>query len=378
MTLTTQTDSTTKPRELYIAFELSGKSWKLASSDGRPKPRFKTVDARALDQVFAEVQRAKQRFHLDPKVPVRTCYEAGRDGFWLHRALGECGIQNVVVDSASIEVNRRARRAKTDRLDARKLLTMLMRYQAGERDVWRTVRVPTASQEDARIPHRELGRMKQERTRLRNRARALLVAHGIRPERLTACLKQIERVRMWNNKPLPTHIRNELQRLFARLELVATQIKDFEAERQKAIKTGTDDCSRKARTLQMLKGIGWKSSSLLVYEFFGWRKFRNRKQVASLAGLTGTPYASGGSRREQGISKAGNKRVRTTMIELSWLWLRYQPQSAFSRWFNERYGSASSRIRRSGVVALARKLLIGLWRFLEHGVVPEGAILKVA
>ena len=300
-----------------------------------------------------------------------SCYEAGRDGFWLHRWLIAHGIDNIVVDSASIEVNRRARRVKTDRLDGDKLLAMLIRYGAGERRVWSVVRVPTAEQEDARRAHRELGRLGQERIAHINRIRALLVLNNRRVKYVGGRLWQ----RWWTGhaQELAPQVRAEIERESARLLLVKKQMDTIEAAQREAVAAGTEP---QVAGLAQLRGIGISSGWVLVKELFGWRGFRNRREVAGCLGLTPSPYASGESETEQGISKAGNRRVRTLMVELAWSWLRYQPQSELSQWFNRRFAGGGKRLRRIGIVALARRLAIALWRYLEHGLIPQGAQLK--
>jgi transposase len=302
---------------------------------------------------------------------VHSCYEAGRDGFWLHRWLIDQGVDNIVVDSASIEVNRRARRAKTDRLDGDKLLAMLLRYAAGERRVWSVVRVPTPEQEDARRVHRELGRLVQERTAHISRIRALLVLHNLRVKYVGGRLWQ----RWWTGhaRELPPRVRAEIERESKRLSLVQEQICTIEAEQRQAVGANTEP---QVAGLAQLRGIGVGSGWVLAKELFGWRHFRNRREVAGCLGLAPSPYASGESQTEQGISKAGNRRVRNLMVELAWSWLRYQPQSELSQWFNRRFAGGGKRMRRIGIVALARRLAIALWRYLQDGLIPQGAQLK--
>jgi transposase len=361
---------------LCVAFELSNSSWKLACSDGN-KLRHVTVPAGDLDQVQRALIRAKRHFGIGGKMHTVSCYEAGRDGFWLHRYLHSCGIDNVVVDSASLEVNRRLRRAKTDRVDAGKLLSMLVRYHGGEKHLWRMVRVPSRDDEDARHLHRELEALKRERTRYRNRIHGILIQQGLRIRNPSTKKfdKQLDLMRTWDGRELPAEMKVRLARVHERLRLVEDQISTLVKERTQRLKTETAKMTQVAQLLR-LPGIGPVSSWTFVMEFFGWRRFRNRREVAALAGLTPTPYDSGKRLREQGISKAGNRRVRTLAIEIAWAWLRYQPQSKLSRWFLERFAGGGSRMRRIGIVALARRLLIDLWRFLEYGVIPEGAQVR--
>jgi transposase len=364
-------------RVLYMAMELSNKRWKLVFGEGE-KRRHVTVEAGCRVELSEAIGKAKERFHLPADVRMVSCYEAGRDGFWLHRYLLGMGIENQVVDSSSIETNRRARRAKTDRLDGDKLLNMLIRYCAGEKGVWSVVRVPSVEDEDARRLHREMERLKKERTAHRNRVRSLLVAQGLQVEPNGEFLKRLEGLRLWDGRPLPAELKGELGREYTRLSVVEEQLRALEETRSERLKHAMSPALQQVVQLMELRAIGPVSAWVLVLEFFSWRGLRNRREVAALAGLTGTPYASGESWRDQGISKAGNPRVRTRMIEIAWLWLRYQPDSALSQWFKARFASGGPRMRRVGIVALARRLLIALWRYLEEGLLPEGAELKAA
>ena len=356
---------------LYMAFELGEENWKLAMSDGVRAASHYALRAGDTAVLLECIDKAKARCGLAAEARLHSGYEAGRDGFWLHRWLIERGIDNVVVDSASIEVNRRARRVKTDRLDAEKLLGMLIRYHAGERRVWSVLRVPTAAQEDARRVHRELGRLGHERTAHINRIRALLVLDNLRVKYVGGRLWQ----RWWNAHAgeLRPGVRAEIERESVRLSLVKAQMRTIEAEQRKALEGESEP---QVTRLAQLRGIGMSSGWVLVKELFGWRSFRNRREVAGCLGLTPSPYASGQSETEQGISKAGNRRVRTLMVELAWSWLRYQPESGLSQWFNRRFAGGGKRMRRIGIVALARRLAIALWRYLEDGLIPEGAALK--
>ena len=362
---------TTIVGRLYVAFELGDKSWKLSLGDGVRAPSRCTVAAGDATAVLMAIAKAKARCHLAADAPVRSCYEAGRDGFWLHRWLSDQGIVNLVVDPASIEVNRRARRAKTDRLDSDKLLSMLMRYYGGERRVWAIARIPTPEQEDERRVHRELGRLRQERTAHSNRIRSLLVLHNLRVERIGGRAW----ARWWAQQAgqLLPGLRAEIAREFERLSLVAGQIRTLETLQDHQVRSGAQPA---IAVLSRLAGIGTGSAWTLVKELFGWRQFHNRREVAGCLGLAPTPYSSGTSEVEQGISKAGNKRARWLMVELAWSWLRFQPGSQLSQWFNERFAGGGKRMRRIGIVALARRLSIALWRYLEHGELPLGARLK--
>ncbi len=374
-TLTTQDSATDKI--LYLALELSDKKWLLGFSNGE-RQRKKSITAGDLEALDQEVTRAKEKLKLAPECSVRSCYEAGRDGFWIHRVLLDRGIDNRVVDSASIEVNRRKRRAKSDPLDVDSLLRQLMREAHGERRVWQVCRVPSPEEEDRRRLSRERERMMQERTAHTNRLSSLLVLHGIRLVSLRNLPAQLPALRGADGRPLGEILQQELRRESLLYCLVCEQINHIEAERHAFRKQASADeasCYGSIKRLMQLRGVGIQSSWILVMEALAWRDFRNRRQVGAAAGLTPSPYSSGDSEREQGISKAGNRRLRTTLVELSWLWLRYQPDSALSRWFNERYARQGKRLRRIGIVALARRLWIALWRYETQGIVPEGAVV---
>lgn len=382
---TLEAQASTANGVLYMAIEMGEKAWKLGLTTGQPKDNGqlkvheKVIEGNDYVTLREAIAKAKERFKLDAACRVVSCYEAGQDGFWPHRRLSEMVVDNRVVDSASIEVNRRHRRAKTDRLDVRKLVEMLVRSQKGERGVWREIRIPTVEEEDGRRLHRELERIKKEEKQHRTRIRSLLKLHGIRPPMnpggrgWSRYLQELQGV-------LPQGAGLELVRESERLALAKSQIRALEEEQLRVIEAQgqQEGVVQKIWLLSLLRGIGAGSAWLLVMEYFGWRKFRNRRQVAGCAGLDPTPYDSGESRREQGISKAGNKRVRWLMVELSWSWLRYQPGSALSRWFQERFGQGGKRQRRIGIVALARRLLVALWRYVDHGILPEGAQLKAA
>jgi transposase len=360
---------------LYLAFELGWKEWTLAFSTGvAGAPRLRKVEARNRKQVLVEISKAKVRFGLPANAPVKSCYEAGRDGFWLHRWLLEQEIANSVVDSASIEVSRRSRRAKTDRLDAAKLVEMLGRYERGEKKVWKVVRVPSEADEDQRQLHRDLRQLRSEQTSHSNRIKGLLAAQGIDIAVSAKFAERLPTLRTWSDQPLGERLQQRLLLEFARWKLAHEQLLQLERGRIREIATSQAPVMDPVRRLLRLRGVGVRSSWLFVMEFFGWRKIRNRRELASLAGLTPMPYQSGDSDHDQGISKAGNRRVRGTIVEVSWSWLRYQPDSALSKWYWERFGKGSKRQRRIGIVALARKLLVALWRYLEHGELPAGAL----
>lgn len=371
-------EGTTSSTVLFLAFELSNKTWKLGFTTGLgQKPRERTIPAGELPKVFEEIEAARRRFKVAEAAPVVSCYEAGRDGFWLHRALMAAGVRNLVVDSSSIEVKRRARRAKTDRLDLGKLLTMLVRYQEGERTVWSVVHVPEVGEEDRRHLHRELADVKAERSREINRIKGLLASQGIVLSTRGKVAIEVEQLRLWDGSPIPEGMGNRIRRAVQRLAFLDGQVEELEGQRVSELMHSPAADVRQIRALMLLKGIGPSTAWVLVREFFGWRKFRNRRQVGALAGLTPTPYQSGDSSREQGISKSGNRHVRVRAIEMAWMWLRYNSGSVLSQWYQKRFGQGASRQRRIGIVALARKLLISLWRYLETGAVPPGAALKV-
>jgi transposase len=362
---------------LYLSFELGVSEWKLGfTKDLGAKPRVRVMPARDLTRLAREIAAAKQWFGLPAIATVRSCYEVGRDGFWLHRYLTSTGIDNRVIDSSSIEVNRRQRRAKSDGLDVRKLLAMLVRYHAGEAKVWSVLRVPTVDEEDRRQLHRELRTLKKEHTRVRNRIQGLLASQGIRLPKGRDLGALLEGIRLWDGSPLPAGLRARLQREWEHAQFLHGKIVELEQERQQAIAHDRGQATEKVRQLLRLRAIGPNGAWVYVNEFFGWRQFRNRKEVGAAAGLVPTPYQSGDGSREQGISKAGSRHLRAVAIEMAWCWLRYQPGSRLSRWYQERFGRGGTRARKVGIVALARKLLIELWRFLEHGVIPEGAVLK--
>jgi transposase len=378
-TATHNAHDTIPERVLFVAFELSEKTWKLGCTTGHgQKPRERSIAARNQTRVLQEVAQAKRRFGLPETAPVLSCYEAGREGFWLHRFLEAQGITNHVVDSSSIEINRRKRRAKSDALDVRKLLSMLMRYAHGERDVWRVVRVPSVEAEDQRHLHRDLETLKQERASTTTRIKGLLSSQGVRLTSVNKLPEQLEALRLWDGSPLPSGLRRRVLRVYAHHQFLSEQIAALEAERRALLQSAQEASIAKVRQLMQLRGLGINGAWLLVMEFFGWRELKTRREVGGLAGFTPTPYHSGESAREQGITKSGNRHVRWMTMELAWSWVRYQPESALSSWFRERFGGGGKRLRRIGIVAVARKLLIALWRFLETGVLPEGAVLKEA
>jgi transposase len=367
---------------VFIAFELSKAKWKLGIVvPGATKLSRYTVAGGDTAAVAARIATARAKAGRGGR-PVRvvSLYEAGYDGFWLHRWLTAQGVVNHVVDPASIQVNRRARRAKTDRLDLEQLMRTLLAYCRGEPRVCSMAPVPSIAEEDGRRQTRERERLIKERGAHVNRIKALLHGQGIRdmqPLRARFAA-QLSGLRTGDGHVLPPALVAEIAREHARLRLIVEQIAAVEAESEAveaAAVAGTP--AAKARQLTQLVSIGTTSARSLVNEVF-YRQFNNRRQVGGYFGLTGTPYDSGASRREQGIGKSGNPRARTVAIELAWLWLRHQPDSALSRWFHNRVGVLKGDVRKTAVVALARKLMVALWRFLETGLVPSGARLRAA
>jgi transposase len=377
MSATHSGNGTTKQGVLYVAFELGWKEWKLAFTTGHgQKPRFRSMPARDLPRFQQEIAKAKKRFGLAADAKVLSCYEAGRDGFWLHRYLTAAGLENVIVDSASIEVNRRKRRAKSDLLDAGKLLNMLLRHDAGEKKIWSVLRVPDVAAEDARQLHRELESLKDERTEHVNRIKGLLASQGVALTKVDKLFPQrLQTARLWDGSALPAELHARLLREYERWQLVDRHIRDLESTRRQRIRRDDTPHVDQVRRLLELCGVGLNGAWLLEHELFGWRRFTNRRQVGGSAGLTPTPYQSGDSKREQGISKAGNRRLRHMLVELAWCWRRWQPGSELTRWYERRFGAGNRRSRKIGVVAMARKLLVALWKYLEHGEVPAGAQL---
>lgn len=368
---------TTTTIHLLLAFELGERTWKLGFTTGLGhRPRIRQVPAGAVDRVLEEIARAKRRFKLADETPVISCYEAGRDGFWLHRYLVAHGVMNHVVDSSSIEVNRRARRAKTDKLDLAGLLNLLARYLVGDRRAWRVVRVPTIAEEDARQLHRSWEAVQKERTRVRCRLQGLLVTHGVRLPITDNFLERLDAVRLWDGTPVPAGLRARLTRAWQQLELLHAQLAELDAERA-ALRVDPETVTgRYVTRLPTLRAIGPVGTWVLATEIFGWRDIRNARQLGGLVGLVPAPFQSGDTDHDQGITRAGNKHVRHLMVQLAWSWRRWQPTSALTRWYEEKFGRGSRRLRRIGIVALARKLLIALWRYVETGVIPEGATLK--
>lgn len=360
---------------LYVAIELSAKEWLLTMSTAaaarRQRVRVRPGDVPAVQRALTE---GKQRAGLAADAPVWSCYEAGRDGFWPHRLLTHLGVSNLVVDSSSIEVPRRVRRAKTDRLDGEKLLRLLLRHAGGERGMWQVVQVPTREAEDARHASRGLTTLHAERTRYRNRIHGLLALHGVRRARLDARFAaRLTTVTDWAGAPLPAGVVARLletHRLLMAVEQECRRGRQQERQRVRARAAGT--C---AHRLAQLRGVAARSATILADELLG-RGLRNRREVGALSGLVSAPYRSGMMQRDQGLVRSGVPAVRRLAIELAWAWRRYQPTSALTQWYERRFGGGGALTRRVGIVALARRVLIALWRYSATGVVPDGARLK--
>jgi transposase len=367
---------------IFVTIELSQKSW-LVTMHSPDKDRISRHKLAGGDHagLLALIDRVRERAArvLGAVPAVVSCYEAGYDGFWLHRLLTAAGITSHVFDPASIAVDQRARRAKSDRIDGEQMLRTLMAYCRGEPRVVRIVRVPSVEQEDARRDTREQERLTKEQTAHTNRIKALLrlVGMGVGNPRRRDWLSWLERQRDWDGHAVPARMMTELKREHARLMLVREQLAALaEAPPIAAELTpAAAEMAQRRDHLLELKSLGPVFAASLVNEVF-YKDFRNRREVAGYFGLAPSPWQSGGTDREQGISKAGNPRARQKAIELAWLWLRHQPDSALTQWFRQRTTNASRRIRRIAIIALARKLMVALWRYLTTGLVPELAVLK--
>jgi len=365
---------------LYISLELSQTTWLLTAlapgSDKMSKHAIRSGDSAALIELITRL-RAKATTRSFASVHVVTIQEAGLDGFWIDRLLQANDCESYIVDAGSIAVSRRRRRAKTDAIDGETLLRTLLAWKRGEPRVCAMVVPPTPEQEDRRRISRERAILIQERVRHTNRIKGLLVGQGatgyepLQKDRRARLLT----LKTGDGQPLGERLRAELSRELDVLELLLEQLRQLNAENEEAIETKEMDEDSPGTILARLKGIGPQIASVLWFEGL-YRKFSNRREVAAYAGLAPTPWRSGSIDREQGISKAGNRRLRHVMIELAWLWVRYQPDSTLTRWFQERVGTERGRVRRVAIVALARKLLIALWRYITHGEIPEGAVLK--
>lgn len=367
---------------VYIAIELSNTLWLVGTRlPGADKARMHRVDAGDVTGLLTLLDdlRSRAAAKLGQAAALACCFEAGRDGFWLHRVLSAHDVDSHVVEPTSILVNRRAKRTKTDRLDAEGMLRVLAAYLGGDRQVCSMVRVPSPEEEDAKRPHREREHLVQERTRYENRILALLATQGIRNRpSLRTWDRDLAALQTGDGQPLPKLLSAEVDRLRRRLVLTMELIRELDAERTVALEAAPDDAAcQKITSLRRIRGIGENFAAVLVREVL-YRPFANRKQLASYVGLTPMPYQSGSMDRDRRIGRAGNARARTTLVQLAWLWLRYQPDSALAGWFRERVGTLAGRTRRIAIVAMARKLLIALWRYAETGQVPDGVALSAA
>jgi transposase len=369
------------PAPIFASLELSRSRWlvtvMMPGGDKMSKYSVPGGDGGALLGLLSRL-RARAERHAAPPVRIVTIQEAGFDGFWIHRLLQANGIESHVVEPASIAVPRRHRRAKTDAIDGEVLLRTLMAFERGEPRVCSMVVPPSPEAEDHRRISRERRTLIKERVGHINRIKGLLAAQGIagyEPMRQD-CRERLEELRTGDGRPLPPRLKAEIGRGLERLELLRRQIAAVEAERGALVQEEAP-AQTPAGLLMRLRGIGPEFATVLWLEGL-FRRFENRRQLAAYAGLAPSPWRSGTVKGEQGISKSGNPRLRTTAIELAWLWLRHQPETALSRWFRERVRSDRGRVRRVSIVALARKLLVALWRFVTDGLVPEGAALKAA
>jgi transposase len=369
---------------IFVSLELSRSTWlvtSLSPGKGEKMSRHNITadDTAELMKLFAELKR-KAAIRTGQTYPVITIQEAGLDGFWLHRVLQQQGVESHVVDPASIATPRRRRRAKTDKLDGETLLRALLAYKRGEPRVCAMVVAPSPEQEDRRRVCRERQTLIAERITHVNRIKGLLFAQGVSgyaPLRRDRRVR-LEALRTGDGRELPSHLKAQIGRELDRLELLLDHIKAVEVEQDALLaaagKPGTESAAPDPVTMLLgLKAMGANFAAVLWSEAF-YRHFANRRQLAAYAGLAPTPWRSGGIEREQGVSKAGNPRLRTMMIQLAWLWLRHQPQSALARWFK----TPSQRGRKTAIVALARKLLVALWKYVTSGVIIEGAVMKSA
>ena len=366
---------------IFVAIELSQRSWLVTihapDRDRMSRHKLAGGDHIGLLALIGKVRmRAEQKLGAAPAVV--SCYEEGYDGFWLHRCLTAAGITNFVFDPASIAVDQRARRTKTDRIDGELAIRTLMAHWRGEPRVVRSVHVPSAEQEDARRQTRERQRLITEQTAHTNRMKALLRLIGmpVGNPRRRDWLIWLERQRDWQGQPVPPQLMAELKHEHARLMLLRDQIEVLsEAAAGVELSAAAAQMTQRCALLRRLKGVGPVFAATLTNEVF-YKDFRNRREVAGYIGLAPSPWRSGGTDREQGISKSGNPRARHKAIELAWLWLLHQPDSALSQWFRARTAGASGRIKRITIVALARQLIVALWRYLTTGLVPKHAVLK--
>jgi transposase len=363
--------------------ELSRTTWLLTSlspggGERMSKHAVRSGDVAGLLARFSQL-RDKVRLRTGQVVPIIVMQEAGLDGFWIHRLLQDEGIESYVVDPASIAMSRRRRRAKTDKIDGESLVRALLAYKRGEPRVCAMVKAPTPQEEDRRRICRERKTLTAERVQHVNRIKGLLFAQGIFDYEplLRKRRERLEELRTGDGRPLPQHLKAQIGRELDRLELILQQIRSVETERDALLSPSKDGTPTPGAMLKSLKGIGPEFAGVLWSEGL-YRSFSNRRQVSAYAGLAPTPWQSGSVAHEQGVSKAGNPRLRTTMIQLAWLWVRHQPGSILTQWFHQRVQFNGGRIRKVLVVALARKLLIAFWKYVTAGIVPEGAEIMAA
>jgi transposase len=368
---------------IFLSLELSRTTWLLTSlspggGERMSKHAVRSGDVAGLLARFSQL-RDKVRLRTGQVVPIIVMQEAGLDGFWIHRLLQDEGIESYVVDPASIAMSRRRRRAKTDKIDGESLVRALLAYKRGEPRVCAMVKAPTPQEEDRRRICRERKTLTAERVQHVNRIKGLLFAQGIFDYEplLRKRRERLEELRTGDGRPLPQHLKAQIGRELDRLELILQQIRSVETERDALLSPSKDGTPTPGAMLKRLKGIGPEFAGVLWSEGL-YRSFSNRRQVSAYAGLAPTPWQSGSVAHEQGVSKAGNPRLRTTMIQLAWLWVRHQPGSILTQWFHQRVQFNGGRIRKVLVVALARKLLIAFWKYVTAGIVPEGAEIMAA
>jgi len=370
-------------RAIFVSLELSRKTWLITSlspgaGEKMSKHAVEAGDVAGLLGRFAQLKE-KARARTGKEFPIITIQEAGLDGFWIHRVLQSEGIESWVVDAASILTSRRRRRAKTDRIDGETLVRTLLAYARGEPRVCSMVIAPTPEEEDRRRICRERKTLTAERVEHVNRIKGLLFAQGVGdyeplPRNRRA---RLDELKTGDGRPLPANLKAQISRELDRLEIILAQVKTVEAERDALLELMGEQVSTPATMVAQLRGIGPEFAAVLWSEGL-FRHFDNRKQLAAYAGLAPTPWQSGSVNHEQGVSKSGNPRLRTTMVQVAWLWLRHQPDSALSLWFQERVQRNGGRLKKSTIVAMARKLLVALWRYATSGVIIEGAVLKAA
>jgi transposase len=366
---------------IFVSMELSRSTWLITSLSpgGGEKMSKHSVPAGDICTLLTRFSVLKQKAfaRTGKSFPIIVIQEAGLDGFWIHRVLQNEGIESHVVDPASIATSRRRRRAKTDRIDGEALLRTLLAYKRGEPRVCAMVKAPAPEEEDRRRLCRERKVLIAERVEHINRIKGLLFSQGVsgyEPLRRDR-RRRLDELRTGDGRPLPKHLKVQISRELDRLELLLEQIKAVEAERDALLAAQQVAAPGPVAMLLDIKGVGPEFAAILWLEGL-FRHFDNRRQIASYAGLAPTPWQSGSVDREQGVSKTGNPRLRTTLIQLAWLWLRHQPQSALALWFEERVRRNGGRLKKTTIVALARKLLIALWKYVTAGVVIEGAVMK--